>query len=77
MTEPLPRRTALARQIEDQPDEHIPWDAFSAGADVTEMYGQPSPALMARARRGWRDLGALHARIDPVGEDSTAEAGPA
>ncbi|MFJ4316886.1 hypothetical protein ACIP46_16595 [Streptomyces lavendulae] len=47
------------------------------GADTAEAYGQPSEALITRARRGWRNLGALHARIDPAGEDSTAEAGPA
>lgn len=77
MPEPLPRRTALARQSEDQPAERIPWDAFTVGADTAEAYGQPSPALVARARRGWQNLGALHSRIDPAGEDSTAEAGPA
>ncbi|MFI8281113.1 hypothetical protein ACIGBH_40900 [Streptomyces sp. NPDC085929] len=77
MTEPLPRRTALARQIEDQPDERIPWDAFTVATDTAGMYGQPSPALVARARRGWRNLGALHARAEAAGEDSTAGAGPA
>lgn len=77
MAQPLPRRTPLARQLEDQPAERIPWDAFAVDADVTGMYGQPSPALMARAKRGWRNLGALHTRIDPAGEDGTAEAGPA
>lgn len=77
MTEPLPRRTALGRQVEDQPDERIPWDAFTVGADTAGMYGQPSPALMARARRGWRNLDALHARTEAAGEDSTAEKGPA
>ncbi|MFJ5634687.1 hypothetical protein ACIQF5_18900 [Streptomyces goshikiensis] len=64
MTEPLPRRTPLVRQFEDQPEPRIPWDAFTARADVTEAYGQPSPALMARAKRGWRRLGAVHARVD-------------
>ncbi|MFE1560986.1 hypothetical protein ACFW6V_39130 [Streptomyces sp. NPDC058734] len=42
----------------------MPWDAFAAGADIARVYGQPSPALIERARRGWRKLGALHARID-------------
>ncbi|MFE9801572.1 hypothetical protein ACFYP6_22350 [Streptomyces goshikiensis] len=77
MTEPLPRRTPLARQFEDQPDERIPWDAFAVEADITGMYGQLSPALMARAKRGWRNLGSLHARIDRVGEDGAVEGGPA
>ncbi|MFD9411559.1 hypothetical protein ACFWBN_31675 [Streptomyces sp. NPDC059989] len=65
----LPRQP-LARQLEDQPTERIPWDAFAVGADVTEVYGQPSAALRARAERGWRRLGALHARI---GEDGAEE----
>ncbi|MCJ0868083.1 hypothetical protein [Streptomyces sp. AP-93] len=77
MNEPLPHRTPLARQLEDQPDEGIPWDAFAVESDVAGVYGQPSPALMARAKRGWRNLGYLHAGIDPVDADSTAEGGPA
>ncbi|MFE3995932.1 hypothetical protein ACFXPW_30165 [Streptomyces goshikiensis] len=64
MTESLPRRTPLVRRLEDHPEPRIPWDAFTAPADVTEACGQPSPALMARAKRGWRRLGAVHARID-------------
>ncbi|MCX5376695.1 hypothetical protein [Streptomyces sp. NBC_00091] len=72
MNEPLPRRTPLARQLEGQPDARIPWDAFAVEADVTSQYGQPSPALIARARRGWRKLGDLHARTDTAGEDGTA-----
>lgn len=64
MTEPLPRRP-LARQLEDQPDPRIPWDAFATPADVSTEYGQPSPALMARAKSGWQRLGAVHACIDP------------
>ncbi|MGW2038684.1 hypothetical protein [Streptomyces virginiae] len=58
----LPRSTPQARQLEDQP-ERIPWDAFAVDSDTAETYGQPSPALMARAARGWRNLGAFHARI--------------
>ncbi|MEU5811202.1 hypothetical protein [Streptomyces sp. NPDC047718] len=45
-----------------------PWDAFAVDSDVSATYGQPSPALIERARRGWRRLGSLHARI---GEDGT------
>lgn len=72
---PLPRRP-LARQLQDQPDERIPWDAFASSADVTAPYGQPSPALVARAKRGWRRLGAVHARVDldAVAPDDGAEA---
>ncbi|MFB7355974.1 hypothetical protein [Streptomyces gardneri] len=55
----LPRRP-LARQREDQP-ERILWDAFAVPASASEVYGQPSPALMARAECGWKKLGALHA----------------
>ncbi|MCX5199312.1 hypothetical protein OOK31_36485 [Streptomyces sp. NBC_00249] len=71
----LPRRP-LARQPEDQP-EPVPWHAFTVGADVTEAYGQPSPALRARAERGCQRLGALHARLGQAGEDNTTEDGPA
>ncbi|MFJ8213236.1 hypothetical protein [Streptomyces sp. NPDC096033] len=63
MPEPLPRRP-LARQLQDQPDERIPWDAFAVDSDVSEAYGQPSPALIERARRGWRNLAARHAHAD-------------
>ncbi|WP_260618080.1 hypothetical protein [Streptomyces sp. WAC07149] len=72
MNEPLPRRTPRARQPEEQPGARIPWRAFAAGADVTGVYGQPSPALIARASRGWRKLGDLHARTDAAGEDGAA-----
>lgn len=74
MTEPLPRRTPLVRQLEDQPKPRIPWDAFAASDDVIEVYGQPSPALMARAKHGWRRLGAVHARID-LADDQHDRAG--
>lgn len=74
MTKPLPRRTPLARQMADQPSERIPWDAFAVEADVSGTYGQPSPALMARAMRGWRKLEALHSRI---GSSGASEDGPA
>ncbi|MER6249948.1 hypothetical protein ABT224_00910 [Streptomyces sp. NPDC001584] len=74
MTEPLPRRTPLVRQLEDQPEPRIPWDAFAVPDDVTEAYGQPSPALMARAKHGWRRLGAVHARID-LADDQHDRAG--
>ncbi|MFF4446069.1 hypothetical protein [Streptomyces sp. NPDC001502] len=75
MTQPLPGRSPLARQLEDQPDKRIPWVVFAVEADITGMYGQPSPGLMARAKRGWRNLGALRARIDPADEDTAAEGG--
>ncbi|MCF3181754.1 hypothetical protein IPZ70_17655 [Streptomyces polychromogenes] len=55
-----------------QPDtedaEPIPWGAFSVGSDVSAVYGQPSPALIVRAKRGWRKLSFLHAHS---GEDGT------
>ncbi|MEY2231913.1 MULTISPECIES: hypothetical protein [Streptomyces] len=66
----LPNRPR-ALQLEDQPAERIPWDAFAVEADTAETYGQPSLALMARAERGWQKLGALHARVVPAGEDGT------
>ncbi|MGE7388139.1 hypothetical protein ACQKM2_21980 [Streptomyces sp. NPDC004126] len=60
MTKPLPRPTPPARQMEGQPE-----------VIVSGSYGQPSPALMARANRGWRKLGACHGRIadDVLGVD--------
>ncbi|MGW6413000.1 hypothetical protein ACWF95_38595 [Streptomyces vinaceus] len=67
MTEPL-TRCPLARQLEDQPEPRIPGDAFVVEDDTADVYGQPSPALMARARRGRRRLGALQAGINPAGE---------
>ncbi|WP_327258204.1 hypothetical protein [Streptomyces sp. NBC_01244] len=70
MPQPLPRRP-----LEDQPAERIAWDAFAVDADVTAMYGQPSPALMARTKRGWQRLGSLPARIDPAGRDNDQDDG--
>lgn len=60
--------TALFRRVPEssghQPNaeasERPPWDAFAA--DVSATYGQPSPALVARANRGWHNLGARHSR---------------
>jgi hypothetical protein len=72
MNQRLPRRTPPPQQANTEPAaERIPWDAFAVGADVTAHYGQPSPALIERARRGWRRLGALHERVIPTGEDGT------
>ncbi|MFJ6798026.1 hypothetical protein [Streptomyces sp. NPDC091268] len=68
MPEPLPRRVSLARLIEDRPAARIPWDAFAVPASTSETYGQPSPALMARAERGWKKLGAVHAHIGELEE---------
>lgn len=74
MPQPLPRRTPQDRRLAEQPSERIPWDAFAVNADVSAPYGQPSPALMARAMRGWKKLGAMHTRISPSrpGEDGPA-----
>ncbi|WP_405832474.1 hypothetical protein [Streptomyces sp. NBC_00105] len=72
MPQPLSRRTPLARQLQDQP-ERIPWDAFAVDSGTAQTYGQPSPALMARAERGWRRLGAMHARLELASENNTAE----
>jgi hypothetical protein len=70
MNQPLPRRTPPTQRTNSEPAaQRIPWDAFAAGADVTAAYGQPSPALIERARRGWRKLGSLHERVSPAGED--------
>ncbi|MFF4576931.1 hypothetical protein ACFY15_00740 [Streptomyces sp. NPDC001373] len=66
---PLPRRTPANQPTKSEPAERIPWDAFAAGADVTAAYGQPSPALVERARRGWRRLGSMHERLSRAGED--------
>ncbi|MFF4369615.1 hypothetical protein [Streptomyces sp. NPDC001594] len=74
MTKPLPNGTSLDPQAAEQPSERIPWAAYAVSADVSEAYGQPSPALMARAMRGWEKLGALHSRIGSSGSD---EVGPA
>ncbi|MFF4498704.1 hypothetical protein [Streptomyces sp. NPDC001546] len=71
MNQPLPRRTPQAQPPRPEPAQPIPWDAFAAGTDATAPYGQPSPALMERARRGWRRLGSLHERVSPTGEDGT------
>ncbi|MGW5342892.1 hypothetical protein [Streptomyces sp. NPDC004050] len=65
----LPHRP-LPRQREDQP-ERLPWDAFAVDSDTAQTYGPPSPALMARAARGWQKLGALHARLGPASENGT------
>ncbi|RST00371.1 hypothetical protein EF910_32060 [Streptomyces sp. WAC07149] len=61
----LPRRTpgTSGRQPRAEAPEPIPWDAFAVTSDTAETYGQPSPALMKRARRGWKKLGNLHARV--------------
>ncbi|UQW99190.1 hypothetical protein [Streptomyces sp. RerS4] len=66
----LPRRSpagASARQPGSEPSSRIPWDAFAASADDSATYGQPSAALIARARRGWQQLGSLHARTGQDG----------
>ncbi|MGE7386948.1 hypothetical protein ACQKM2_15850 [Streptomyces sp. NPDC004126] len=65
MAEPVPR------QNQEQPSEGIPWAAFAVPANITAAYGQPSPALMARANRGWHKLGVLHGRSagDALGDD--------
>ncbi|MEU9715426.1 hypothetical protein [Streptomyces sp. NPDC047976] len=63
----LPRRP-LPRQLEARPEPPIPWDAFAVNSDVTAPYGQPSAALIERARRGWKRLGNLHGRL---AEDGT------
>ncbi|MFE7803805.1 hypothetical protein ACFU51_03880 [Streptomyces sp. NPDC057430] len=68
MTERLPRRP-LARQLEDQPEERIPWDAFAASSDVSGPYGQPSTALIERAKGGKSRIGALDTPTNPVGEE--------
>ncbi|MFG2668376.1 hypothetical protein ACGFY6_29590 [Streptomyces sp. NPDC048387] len=68
MDSTLPRRTPGARgRIAAEPPEPIPWDAFAVGADVTAAYGQPSPALIERARRGWKKLGSVHTRAGVEG----------
>ncbi|KIF02957.1 hypothetical protein PL81_26995 [Streptomyces sp. RSD-27] len=59
----LPRRTQ-ARQPDEQPDPRIPWNAFAIKGDVSAPYGQPSPALIERARRGWKRVGSIHARTN-------------
>ncbi|GAA0312425.1 hypothetical protein GCM10010302_59110 [Streptomyces polychromogenes] len=44
--------------------------------DVSSTHGEPSPALLARARRGWRNLGARHGvlGVDPPGHPVRWEA---
>ncbi|MFJ3975167.1 hypothetical protein [Streptomyces sp. NPDC090021] len=68
MTERLPRRP-LARQLEDQPDERIPWDAFAVGSNISAPYGQPSPALIERAKGSESRIGALHTHTASAGEE--------
>ncbi|MFJ8209712.1 hypothetical protein [Streptomyces sp. NPDC096033] len=71
MTTPsLPRRTpgSSGRQPNTEAPDRIPWEAFTIAADTSATYGQPSPALIARARRGWKRLGNLHERL---GQDGT------
>ncbi|MFF5706155.1 hypothetical protein ACFY7H_27280 [Streptomyces sp. NPDC012794] len=72
MNEPLPLPTPDAQQPEDRHTASIPWHAFAAGADVTSLYGQPSPALIARAGRGRRDPGDAYARTEPARGEGTA-----
>ncbi|QES57637.1 hypothetical protein DEJ51_28490 [Streptomyces venezuelae] len=43
-----------------------PWDAFAVSPDVSAMYGQPSAALITRARQGWQKIEPLRVR---TGED--------
>ncbi|MGW6413112.1 hypothetical protein ACWF95_39210 [Streptomyces vinaceus] len=65
MTTPsLPRRTPGSELPRTEAPATIPWDAFAIAVDVSETYGQPSAALMKRARRGWKRLGNLHAHLD-------------
>ncbi|WP_405940809.1 hypothetical protein [Streptomyces sp. NBC_00207] len=61
MPENLPRRP-LARQTEDQP-EYAPWDDPFCSPD-------PSPALQARAERGWEKFLRLAGRA--LAEDGKA-----
>ncbi|MFB0627752.1 hypothetical protein [Streptomyces sp. AB3(2024)] len=68
MPEPLSRRVPANRLIEDQPAEPVPCEASAVPAGASEVCGQPSPALMARAERGWGMLDALHARVGKAEE---------
>ncbi|MET8297385.1 hypothetical protein ABZW02_25505 [Streptomyces sp. NPDC005180] len=62
MDNPLPRRIpgSSGRQPNAEVPSRPPWNAF---ATASATYGQPSAALVERANRGWRNLGARHSRI--------------